>query len=438
MQEKEFYGEGAGPDRAMIMETNLSAWEERMRLFSQAEDRIVMSTFDMRDGESTRDVLAVLCKKAEEGVQVRILVDGISGFVRMENRDLFYAVSSHPNVEIKLYNRLNPLIPWKTQGRMHDKYIIVDDLAYILGGRNQFDYFIGEYPTEHRSCDREVLIYNTRHGTESRDSSLFQVETYFEEMWKKDECTFFHEDESLRERNGVRREIDSLEERYERLEAERPDLLKAESFDYENATKETSKVTLISNPTHIYGKEPEVFCQMMELAEQAESRVLIQTPYLVCNSYMLDQLDYLADQVPDTRVLINSVENGDNFMASSDYLFRKGEILKTGITVYEYDGGQSSHGKSMVVDHDMAVIGSYNMDLRSTYVDTELMVAIHSREIAEELAGYMEYMQADSRKVTGPDTYEIPDHLTVGEIPVWKKAAMFAVGFLMQGFRCLV
>lgn len=191
MQEKEFYGEGAGPDRAMIMETNLSAWEERMRLFSQAEDRIVMSTFDMRDGESTRDVLAVLCKKAEEGVQVRILVDGISGFVRMENRDLFYAVSSHPNVEIKLYNRLNPLIPWKTQGRMHDKYIIVDDLAYILGGRNQFDYFIGEYPTEHRSCDREVLIYNTRHGTENRDSSLFQVETYFEEMWKKDECTFF-------------------------------------------------------------------------------------------------------------------------------------------------------------------------------------------------------------------------------------------------------
>lgn len=248
----------------------------------------------------------------------------------------------------------------------------------------------------------------------------------------------FHEDESLRDRNGVRREIDSLEERYERLEAERPDLLKAESFDYENATKETSKVTLISNPTHIYGKEPEVFCQMMELEEQAESRVLIQTPYLVCNSYMLDQLDYLTDQVPDTRVLINSVENGDNFMASSDYLFRKGEILKTGITVYEYDGGQSSHGKSMVVDHDMAVIGSYNMDLRSTYVDTELMVAIHSREIAEELAGYMEYMQADSRKVTGPDTYEIPDHLTVGEIPVWKKAAMFAVGFLMQGFRCLV
>ena len=50
-QTAEFYSEETGPDRAMIMETNKSAWEERMRLFSQAEDRIIMSTFDMRDGD---------------------------------------------------------------------------------------------------------------------------------------------------------------------------------------------------------------------------------------------------------------------------------------------------------------------------------------------------------------------------------------------------
>lgn len=28
---------------------------------------------------------------------------------------------------------------------MHDKYLIVDDTAYILGGRNTFGYFLGSY-----------------------------------------------------------------------------------------------------------------------------------------------------------------------------------------------------------------------------------------------------------------------------------------------------
>ena len=47
---------------------------------------------------------------------------------------------------------------------MHDKYVIVDDGAYILGGRNTFDYFLGDYDTKNKSLDREVLVYNTGQG----------------------------------------------------------------------------------------------------------------------------------------------------------------------------------------------------------------------------------------------------------------------------------
>ena len=125
-------------------------------------------------------------------------------------------------------------------------------------------------------------------------------------------------------------------------------------------------------------------------------------------------------------------------MASSDYLYRKGEIVETGIPIYEYDGGLSNHGKSMVIDDDLAVIGSYNMDLRSTYVDTELMLAVHSEAIAGELSGYMEDMEADSRRVIGKTEYETPKHLTVEPVPWWKMAAMRVVGLLMQGVRGLV
>ena len=70
----------------------------------------------------------------------------------------------------------------------------------------------------------------------------------------------------------------------------------------------------------------------------------------------------------------------------------------------------------------MSNIGSYNMDLRSTYVDTELMLAVQSRELTEELTGYMEEMEKDCRTVTGPDTYEVPEHIQVEE-DVYKRQA---------------
>lgn len=43
----------------MILETGQSAWEERIHLIDKAEKRIVLTTFDMREGQSTEDVLSV-------------------------------------------------------------------------------------------------------------------------------------------------------------------------------------------------------------------------------------------------------------------------------------------------------------------------------------------------------------------------------------------
>ena len=39
-------------------------------------------------------------------------------------------------------------------GRMHDKYLIADGKRYILGGRNTYNYFLGDFPG-HKNYDRE-------------------------------------------------------------------------------------------------------------------------------------------------------------------------------------------------------------------------------------------------------------------------------------------
>lgn len=437
VKSEKFYGDEVSVDRAMILESNQSAWDERIRLLDKAKERIILSTFDMRDGESTRDILSVILEKAEEGVKVKILVDGFNGPIRMNRNKLFHAISSHPNIEIKLYNPLNILMPWKTQGRMHDKYIIVDDIGYILGGRNTFDYFIGEYEARSKSFDREVLVYNSANGTgKAKESSLFQLEEYFNEIWNLDESKLFFDSEKLQEKDEIKKNIKLLKERYTYLKEEWPMLFG--SYSYEDATVETNKITLLSNDTHIYKKEPKVFYSLVKLMDGAKEKVVLHSPYAVVDSYMLDGLKEVSDNVDNFKMVINSVENGDNFFASSDYLRNKKKIIDTGAEIYEYDGGTSYHGKSLTVDDDISVVGSFNFDLRSVYVDTELMLVINSKELTKELNENMDKLEKDCRKVIDEDTYETPNHIVVAEVNPIKRFLWWFVGLIMQPFRILV
>lgn len=434
---EKFYDNDISVDRAMILETNQSAWDERLRMLDKAKERIILSTFDMRDGESTKDILAVILAKAEEGVKVKILVDGFNGPMRMNKNPLFHAVSSHPNIEIKMYNPINILLPWKTQGRMHDKYIIVDDIGYILGGRNTFDYFIGEFKAKSKSFDREVLVYNTAHGQgKANESSLFQLDEYFNKVWKSDESELFFDSENLIEKEEVRAKAEFLNERYTYLKEEWPSLFN--EYAYEEYTVPTNKITLLSNDIHVYGKEPKVFYSLVQLMKDANEQVVVHSPYAVFDKYMLQSLQEVGSNVENFQIVINSVENGDNFFASSDYLRNKKKIIETGAKMFEYDGGTSYHAKSLTIDDNISIVGSFNFDLRSTYVDTELMLVINSKELTSHLRSLMEGYEKDCRKVIDEKNYEVPEHLEVAKVNPIKRFLWWFVGLVMQPFRVLV
>ena len=136
-------------------------------------------------------------------------------------------------------------------------------------------------------------------------------------------------------------------------------------------------------------------------------------------------------------VMLNAVENGDNVVASSDYRYHRDEVMGTGVLLLEYAGGLSYHGKSMVVDGEIALIGSYNLDLRSTYVDTELMAAVRSPQLAQELLESMEGLHRDCR-LASPEGDTVPDGLTIPEAPWTRQAVWTVLGLVLQPFRILV
>ena len=400
------YADTVSCDRAYIIEDNGEALLERLKMIEQAEDRVILSTFEFRADESGKDILAVLLQAAKRGVDIKILVDGATAFLQMDRNEYLHALAAMENVEIKVYNRVNMLMPWKSMGRLHDKYVIVDNDLYLLGGRNTYDYFLGD--NGYKNYDRDVLVYST--NPEHQESSIYQLEAYFESVWGMEECTFFES----RRTEKVSMAQEKLEERYEKIRREYPVL--EETTDYVRMTFEVNKITLLSNPTHVYTKEPTVFYSLVEIMKQSKGEILIHTPYIICNEWMYESFQEICDRNPDTSLLTNSAANNGNPFGASDYLINKERLVDTGLNIYEYEGGVSYHGKSISVGNRLSIIGSFNMDMRSVYLDTELMLVIDSEAVNRQLRENMQVYEAASVKVLDKENYEIPENVKQQEI----------------------
>lgn len=429
------YGTGAGTDRARIIRDNKEALDTRIQMLAGAKHRVILSTFDFRTDEAGLDLLAALYDAAERGVQVEVFADGFNSWLRMEGNPYFYALAAHPNATIRLYNPVNLFLPFRSMGRMHDKYIIVDDTAYLLGGRNSFGYFLGDYEG-HKNYDWDVLVYNTasaENRNQEKESSLYQVLAYYEKITSEGCCTIFHKNLSAG-RRSITRAAEALKARTADLKEREPELFA--TYPYEENTMETARITLLSNPTGYEAKEPVVFYELMELAKQTEGTIRIHTPYMMCNAWMRSALSELGDRA---YIMLNSEENNGNPFGAIDYWRHKQELIDTGVQLLEYNGGVSYHGKVMTMGERLSVVGSFNMDMRSAYLDTELMLVIDSREVNAKLQKEMDDYESQAAWVDTVDTWSrVPDGMTMKGLSTSRKVLAAGLGWLLEELRYLL
>lgn len=261
------------PERATIIEENNEALLQRIRLIQNAREEIILSTFAFHSDESGKLIMGALLEAANRGIKVRILADGFESWTAMEWNPYFYALSSNENIEVKIYNRANPLTPWKMMGRMHDKYLIADGSIYILGGRNTYNYFLGDFE-KYKNYDRDVLVICEN---PQKENSVSQLLDYFENIWKQDDCAYFHEDKKLADKASVKKAALRMEEEYKEYAAEYKERIF--DSDYTDETFETEKITLLSNPIHTGAKEPVVWYTLGELMKNGKRTC--KDPYTV-------------------------------------------------------------------------------------------------------------------------------------------------------------
>lgn len=169
------YGEVRGIERTAYIADNYEAMLYRLRMIAQADKEICMSTFEIYDDEIGKDLMCALFLAAERGVRVTVMTDGINALVELRGSAWFQAFASHQNVTLLVYNKVNLLHPTKLQASLHDKYLIIDERMYLLGGRNSNSLFLGNYKTRHNT-DRELFVYLTK---PNENSSLNQLKEYF-------------------------------------------------------------------------------------------------------------------------------------------------------------------------------------------------------------------------------------------------------------------
>lgn len=132
-------------------------------------------------------------------------------------------------------------------------------------------------------------------------------------------------------------------------------------------------------------KEPLILQQIIAFSEEAKEQVLLQSPYIIPNRQMRSYLENKNSEA-DFYYLTNSVNSSPNYFALAGYLKHRPLIATQSKLLFEYQGEGSIHAKTYIFDRQISMVGSFNLDARSSFLSTESMVVIDSKEVASQLA----------------------------------------------------
>ena len=138
---------------------------------------------------------------------------------------------------------------------------------------------------------------------------------------------------------------------------------------------------------------------------QLKEELLIESPYFVLPARAQATVKALHERNVRVRVLTNSLASNDVLPAHSGYAKTRKRLLENGMELYELRpdtdafrpgwsllSGRSRaalHTKAMAFDREAVFIGSFNLDPRSAWINTEAGLYIESPELAERLVAYM-------------------------------------------------
>jgi putative cardiolipin synthase len=385
-------------------------------------------------------MMEALRDAASRGARVRFLLDD-QGTGGMDG--LLSAFASTPNVEVRLYN------PFANRGlralgylgdfdrlnrRMHNKAFIVDNQAAIVGGRNIGNEYFGA-GAEVPFMDLDVVALGR---------AVPELSAQFDLYWNSASAYPIaavvvapSTAEDLDARFASVR-ADPVSTRY--VEALRETPIVSQLLARRLALEWVTAVVVRDDPAKTLDPSPQrgmlALAQIFDVMGAPQRSFDLISPYFVPGERGTEVLGAIARRGIAVRVLTNSLASNDVAIVHSGYAKRRCDLATAGVKLYElkpektlskgetkHAGGSSAarlHAKTFAVDREHLFVGSFNFDLRSGLLNTELGLVLHSPVLASRLAQTMDTFLPSAayevRHVPGDACVEWMDHAAAGDV----------------------
>ena len=388
------------------LEHNYDAFIARIALIERAKKSLELQYFIFENDETSIVIVQKLLEAADRGVRVRILIDDL---LKKDDDNLIASLAVHKNIEIKLFNptKFRKFLGWiqlafnvDTLGRrMHNKLLIADNSAVILGGRNIENIYYGA-DNKRIFIDNDILAIGPL-AIEAVNS----FEMYWHSNISKNIKDIYNGDD-LYDLNKIKKEVNNLIKIYEKHDFAK-DLENRKLTSYirnENIPLIYGKAKLYYDiPTKITMSEENTHTHLSEhllpIVNNAKKSLIVINPYFMPNKKMIKNIQKLLDRGVKVTVLTNSLATNDAIGVYAAYSTYHKKLLKMGVELYELSPysfdyiyknqkyrknkipRSSLHAKTMIIDDDIFIIGSANLDPRSIKLNTEVVAVIYSKEL---------------------------------------------------------
>ncbi|MDD3205300.1 MAG: cardiolipin synthase [Lachnospiraceae bacterium] len=302
----------------------------------KAEKFIFLEYFIIERGRMWNSILEVLERKAQEGVEVRVMYDGMCSLLLLPYT--YPKQLQKKGIQAKMVSPIKPMLSTHQNNRDHRKILVIDGRVAYNGGVNLADEYINE----------KVIYGHWKDVAVKLEGDAVQGFTaLFLQMWNAEETT-------------------------EKMQQ----YLKLPQRNVESAGYVIP-----------YGDVPTDGEQLgetvyIDILNRAKKYVHIMTPYLILDYQMVTALTYAAKRGVDVSIIMPHIPDKKIPFEIARSFYP--ELLHNKVKIYEYTPG-FVHAKCFVSDDEKAVVGTINLDYRSLYHHFECATYIYRNPVIGDI-----------------------------------------------------
>lgn len=314
-----------------ILNNGEEKFPEMISAIKNAKKFIHMEYYIFQDDNLGKTILELLIEKAKEGVEVKLLYDGM-GCINIK-RNFFSPLKAAGGEVFCFFPPFVPYINVRINYRNHRKICIVDGYHGFIGGLNIGDEYLG--------LDKKFGFWRDIH-LHLQGDSVSSLEIRFLLDWR-----FASKDDF------------PMDEKY---------------FPPKEFVGNTTVQIISSGPDSDWCSIRNTY---LKLINKAKKSIYIETPYFIPDESILTALKIACLSGVAVKIIIPcKPDHPFIYWASKSYIW---ELVECGAKCYTYNDG-FIHSKILSIDGKMCTIGTANMDIRSFSLNFEVNAVIYEVE----------------------------------------------------------